>query len=152
MDNSNRLPILAAEIKRLHGEAKQLAEASVARAIEAGEYLIEAKQQLKHGEWLPWLSEHCGMSPRSAQLYMHVAKNKTEIQKRNVAHLSLQGVVKDLAKPERSWVIGPMPGADHMVPLAQSNWPSDIDAHYAWVCSSLYAGKMLAALDGGSHG
>jgi Protein of unknown function (DUF3102) len=73
---SNRLLILAAQIKQLHIESTRLAEASVARAIEAGEYLIEAKQELKHGAWLPWLQEHCGMSQRTAQLYMRLAKYK----------------------------------------------------------------------------
>lgn len=29
--------------------------------IEIGKRLIEAKAQLKHGEWLPWLSEKSGV-------------------------------------------------------------------------------------------
>ena len=131
---SNRLPMLAAEIKRLHGEHRQLAERSVARAIEAGEYLIEAKQQLKHGAWLPWLHEHCSMSERTAHNYMNAARHKETIQKRNVANLSLRGALRGLKSPKNpSLPIGPMPGAPHRVMLAPSNWPSDIAEHYRCV-------------------
>ena len=33
----------------------------------------------KHGEWMPWLEEHCKISDRTARLYMRVAKNRAEI-------------------------------------------------------------------------
>ena len=42
-------------------------------AIEAGALLLEAKEQLKHGQWLPWLKDHCTISERTAQLYMRTA-------------------------------------------------------------------------------
>jgi hypothetical protein len=35
---------------------------------------------VKHGEWLPWLADHCKLSKRTAQLYMRVAANRTEIE------------------------------------------------------------------------
>ena len=44
--------------------------------IETGEYLTEAKGQLEHGEWIPWVENHCIISPRAAQYYMRVAKNR----------------------------------------------------------------------------
>ena len=54
--------------------------------------LLEAKDQLKHGTWLPWLRDHCTLSERTAQLYMRCAKNWEEIEKQirsGVADLSL---------------------------------------------------------------
>lgn len=42
--------------------------------IEIGKRLIEAKAQLKHGEWLPWLSEKVEFSETSAQNFMRVAR------------------------------------------------------------------------------
>ena len=43
-------------------------------ATRVGELLIEAKGQLSHGEWLPWLETHCSLSPRVAQGYMRIAR------------------------------------------------------------------------------
>ena len=42
--------------------------------IEIGKRLAEAKAQLKHGEWLPWLSEKVEFSETSAQNFMRVAR------------------------------------------------------------------------------
>lgn len=42
--------------------------------IEIGKRLIEAKAQLKHGEWLPWLSEKVEFSETSAQRFMQLAR------------------------------------------------------------------------------
>ena len=42
--------------------------------IEFGKRLIEAKAQLKHGEWLPWLSEKVEFSETSAQRFMQLAR------------------------------------------------------------------------------
>ena len=42
--------------------------------IEIGRRLIEAKRQLEHGEWLPWLREKVDLSERSAQNFMRLAK------------------------------------------------------------------------------
>ena len=47
----------------------------------AGDLLIEAKAQVKHGQWLPWLSDHVQISERTAQLYIRLAKNRAEIEK-----------------------------------------------------------------------
>ena len=42
--------------------------------LEIGKRLIEAKAQLKHGEWLPWLSEKVEFSEASAQRFMQLAR------------------------------------------------------------------------------
>jgi Protein of unknown function (DUF3102) len=62
---SNRLPILAAEIREAHGAARAAAPV-VDRARDAGTKLIEAKGLLGHGEWLPWLKE-TGVAPCEAR-------------------------------------------------------------------------------------
>jgi hypothetical protein len=46
------------------------------RPLPPGDSLIEAKQLLPHGGWLPWLSKHCGLSARVAQNYMLLARHK----------------------------------------------------------------------------
>ena len=40
--------------------------------IEIGRRLVEAKEMLNHGEWLPWLKRETDFSERSAQNYMKV--------------------------------------------------------------------------------
>jgi hypothetical protein len=89
----NSLPDLAGRIRAEHEAVSASLKESVRHAIAAGELLIEAKAQFgQHGRWLPWLKDHCTISERTAQLYMRVAKSRTEVedQMRNgVADLSL---------------------------------------------------------------
>jgi len=70
----NRLVALAADIRVAHASVLDAAKTRAARALEAGHALLEAKSLVKHGEWLPWLKEHCGLPERTAQLYMKLAK------------------------------------------------------------------------------
>jgi len=92
---SNRLPVLAAEIKIAHAGVKAAAEVAAERAIEAGRGLIEAKGLLKHGEWLPWLKEHVGFSDRTAQLYMKIVR--LGFKSAMVADLGLQAAANTFA-------------------------------------------------------
>ena len=88
----NYLPDLASRIKAEHDAVSSALKESVRHAIAAGELLIEAKGLVQHGQWLPWLRDHCSISDRTAQLYMRVAKGRAEIeaQMRNgVADLTL---------------------------------------------------------------
>jgi DUF3102 family protein len=79
---SNSLADLAARIKIEHTAVSAALKDSVRHAITAGELLIEAKDQVQHGYWLPWLKDHCTISERTAQLYMRVAKNRAAIEMR----------------------------------------------------------------------
>ncbi len=90
--SSNFLADLAGRIKIEHTAVSAALKDSVTHAIAAGELLIEAKAQLVHGQWLPWLRDHCTMSERTAQLYMRCAKNRGAIEgqiRNGVADLSL---------------------------------------------------------------
>jgi hypothetical protein len=80
LNGSNSLADLAARIRAEHEATAVALQRSVAHAMAAGDLLIEAKAQLKHGQWLPWLRDHCAMSERTAQLYMRCAKNRTAIE------------------------------------------------------------------------
>src|ERR1700738_3377055 len=100
---SNSLADLAARINAEHEAAGGALKHSLQHAIAAGELLLEAKDQLKHGQWLPWLRDHCQISERTVRLYMRVAKNKTEIG--NVADLTVRGAVALLASPADSLAV-----------------------------------------------
>ncbi len=88
MQTSNRLPHLAAEIRRAHADVQEAAKTAAERAIDAGHKLLEARELVKHGEWLPWLRENCALAERTAQLYMQLARKG--VKPATVADLGLQ--------------------------------------------------------------
>jgi len=100
--DSNRLPMLAAEIMRVHAEARRAAHMSLVHAIEAGEALLEAKEQMNHGEWLPWLRDNCEMSESTAQVYVRLAKYKDEVlaNPQRAADLSIRAALDALRARE----------------------------------------------------
>jgi hypothetical protein len=85
---SNSLTDLAARIKAEHTKSQTAIKRGLGHAIAAGHLLNEAKAQLKHGQWLPWLQDHCGVPVRSAQRYMELAAY-AEIKSDNLAHLAI---------------------------------------------------------------
>ena len=97
-------------------------------AVRAGALLIEAKKQVPHGQWLPWLEENCGVAERTAQTYMRVATHRPNLgtESATVADLTLRGAVAAIASPkdvpeidvidshrvpqDGHWLIGMIPG------------------------------------------
>ena len=67
---------------------KPRSDARLTDVINIGNLLLEAKEQLKHGEWLPWLKANFGSSIRSAQNYMAAARFAAKYA--TVAHLRLR--------------------------------------------------------------
>ena len=78
------LATLAERIRTEHTAVSTALNQSLAHAMAAGDALIEAKEKVQHGQWLPWLKDNCAISDRTAQLYMRVAKNRAEIEKRQI--------------------------------------------------------------------
>ena len=60
---SNSLAHLAARIRSEHEAIATALKESVRHAIMAGELLIEAKGQVPHGQWLPWLYDPSMVAP-----------------------------------------------------------------------------------------
>lgn len=97
--NIESLERLAAGIRQKCEEAEGHARSAVAAAREAGAMLIEAKGIAGHGNWLPWLAENCGMSERTAQGYMKLAR-LDEVKAQRVAYLPLRAALREIAKPD----------------------------------------------------
>jgi hypothetical protein len=100
LEDSNYLPDLASRIQVEHKAVSASLKESLRHSIAAGELLIEAKGRVKHGEWLPWLRDHCTISERTAQLYKRCAKNRDELEKQirnDVADLTLNEAAAMLA-------------------------------------------------------
>src|SRR5262249_49078945 len=99
---SNSLADLAARIRREHENALLNMKRGLQHAIAAGTLLIEAKAQLKHGQWLPWLHELCpSLSERTAQRYMLLARHAPEIESKSaiLSDLTMSGAIELLAPP-----------------------------------------------------
>jgi hypothetical protein len=62
-----------------HALARSSAESFLEHAIRCGEALLEAKQLVGHGDWLPWLNAHFNGSERIAQQYMRLAANPKRV-------------------------------------------------------------------------
>lgn len=139
-DASNRLPLLAEEIRQAHAGVKEAAQTAAERAIEAGHALIEAKGLVKHGEWLPWLKQHCRISERTAQLYMKIVR--LGLKSETVADLGVKAaskvvsVIKDPhydpfhhcdREGKRQWIL-------FACFLNLEGWhPDDVGRHCEWV-------------------
>jgi hypothetical protein len=71
---SNRLTVLAAEVKDKLALSAAAESSAIEAALAAGAALCEAKDACRHGEWLPFL-ETAGVPERKAQRYMRLAKS-----------------------------------------------------------------------------
>ena len=67
------IEVITDEIIRLKQEAGNA-------ILGIGQRLIEAKEMLSHGEWLPWLTERVEFSEKSAQNFMRIARNYSNPQ------------------------------------------------------------------------
>jgi Protein of unknown function (DUF3102) len=80
---------LATRINDEHQAAAGALKQGVLHAIAAGDLLLKAKAQLKHGGWLDWLKANCEMPERTVRAYMRLAR--LPVEKRNaVADLPLR--------------------------------------------------------------
>lgn len=92
------LPQLAEAINAEHEHVTAAFKTGLEHARKAGELLVQAKGQVEHGQWLPWLEKNCNVTPRMAQNYMRVAENWAELAKyETVSHLGLRDALKMLA-------------------------------------------------------
>lgn len=87
------LDMLADKIRAEHEACEGAAESAVFHAIRAGELLAEAKRQVKHGEWLPWLAENFGFTRQWASSCMRLARSQME------SAVSISSALKELAEP-----------------------------------------------------
>jgi ParB family chromosome partitioning protein len=70
----------------------------------AGQLLLTAKAQVEHGQWLPWLGEHCPdlaeHRGRRAQEIMQIARNLETFKSADSATLTKSDALKLLNAPE----------------------------------------------------
>ena len=87
---------LAARIVAEHKAVRAAMKSTLEHAMVCGDLLIEAKAKLEHGEWLPWLAEHCkSLSERTAQIYISLAKNRAALEAKSAASADLTMTIRD---------------------------------------------------------
>ena len=67
--------------------------------IAIGEKLEEAKAQLPHGDFIPWVQRHFNFGRRQASEYMNIARKARPLQMGEVIPISLRDAIKE-ARPE----------------------------------------------------
>ena len=85
-------PVEGRSIETITDEILELKQTAGEAILEIGNRLIEAQTMLSHGEWLTWLTERVEFSPRTAQRFMRLSREWS-----NVTALSHLGATKALA-------------------------------------------------------
>jgi len=71
---SNSLADLAERVREAQAEIASAEVAAAARALDAGGLLCRAREECRHGEWLPFLAR-AGVQERQAQRLMQLARS-----------------------------------------------------------------------------
>lgn len=89
------LHALATQINAAHDEALASVRTALGHACRAGDLLLEAKRQLGHGAWGPWVRQHCTVTKRTAQKFMQLARELPTLTSKapRVADLSLREAI-----------------------------------------------------------
>lgn len=87
---------LAERINILHLEVGRHKMQMLLKARAAGELLLEAKDTVKHGEWLDWLEVNFEGKGRTARAYMRIAQRWELIEAKwqSTANLSIAEALK----------------------------------------------------------
>ena len=75
------LPKKAQEIARLHREILSSLKMTIEKAIRIGELLVQAKAELEHGQWLPWLNNNVPFGVTTAWRYAACYEHRAKFSK-----------------------------------------------------------------------
>lgn len=92
---------IAGAINAAHAGVEAAKKEGARYAIEPGRLLIQARDTVQHGRWDAWLKANCTMSPRTAQLYMKVARHvgSDPAKAQRVADMSLRELAREVVQP-----------------------------------------------------
>ena len=106
---------LAIAINESEARIEALKSDAVQEAIVQGRLLAQAKAQLKHGEFTPWLKANCRVKPVQARKYIRLAAGIDALPdpeaREAVSALGVEKALKALAGPQH-------PQAQHQPPPA----------------------------------
>ena len=96
------LAVIAHDLNQHVESAERHASKAVEAAVKAGGLLREAKEIVPHGEWEKWITDNTTLAPRTAQAYMRLAKQVTELpqeEAQRVAELPLREAMRAISTP-----------------------------------------------------
>jgi hypothetical protein len=114
---------LAERINAEHRACRMAALDALEHALAAGDLLLYAKAEHKHGTWLAWLEANFEGSARTAQVYMRLSRDRIVLEgakAQSAAHLSIAGALEALVEPPKG--LPPIP--DHTLPV---DYPEVLD-------------------------
>jgi hypothetical protein len=103
---------LTQRINEKYREVEEMHRSTVEGAIELGGMLIEKKESLAHGEWLPWVKQYFEGSDRHARRFMELYRDRDKLLAGNrtrVSDLCVRGALQELgethnkSKVRRPW-------------------------------------------------
>ena len=100
LDKPDSLDTLAMLIKSAVTDTERAATNATEGALIVGRMLIEAKAQVKHGEWDNWILQNCNLATRTARAYMRLANTVPQLddsKRQRVADLPLREAIKAIA-------------------------------------------------------
>jgi hypothetical protein len=97
---------LAEKINTSHRESLDSAKHAVLKAKETGDYLIQAKELVPHGEWSDFLQKNTTVSNRQSQKCMRLSRNWNEIEAKanSRTHLGINDALELIADSKPSEV------------------------------------------------
>lgn len=91
---------LEQQIRTEHEAAEAGIRDSLRHAVRAGQLLIDVKNRLSHGEFLPWVAQHCPFAQSTANIYMKIARAWRPEDSQRVGNLSLRQFAQLLARAD----------------------------------------------------
>lgn len=114
---------IASAINAAHAGVEAAKREGARYAVECGRLLSQAKDTVPHGGWDAWLRLNTTVSPRTAQLYMRIARHVEgdAAKAQRVAGLSVREAAAEASGSKR-------PAASKALPIAGQAWLSEFTA------------------------
>jgi hypothetical protein len=91
---------LVVAIRREHVAASAAARSALEHALECGRLLAQARAEVPHGGWERYLSDTCGIAPRTGRLYLRLHEHRDRLGNRQrVAGLTVREAARLVAEP-----------------------------------------------------
>jgi hypothetical protein len=127
--SAKRLKELPGLIMEAHDRFEALARNALEHARQAGALLLEAKEDVGHGNFLKWLDDHVPLRKRTVERYMRVAQKWDEIVAKSnassVTHLSMVEALELISTPRPAAGDEPGNGPKMVVPVLVENEPAE---------------------------
>lgn len=111
---------LVVAIRTEHEAASAAARSALEHALECGRLLAQARAGIPHGGWEKYLSDTCGIAPRTGRLYLRLHEHRGRLQnRRRVAGLTVREAARLVAEPRPDLVDA---GQADELPLRVPGW------------------------------